>query len=584
MNRKFVFLFSLFLFSKQVQLFSQTSLLTSNIDTLTYAHRIGGPKIDSLDWIQTSLSNTLPSGANQSPWGRFGTDYSNFHSLFSQAYRIEKPINPRFSALPHVGFAYSFGSFSTQFLQAEYNQTFRKNNHLAIQFARNSMGEAIRNNAFKNNTLQINWVSDLKKYKQQTSVHSFQSERFLSGGISDLSIIESQGIEFAPIFKQNAKSNVRHIELSSQHYLALIGDSLKQSGLVYHGKLNTSNRIYTESDLLSTIYASIYIDSFQTRDQYQESNLKQSAGVFLNLNSFKTEILATYHYRGFQNLGTFKDTTELGLTCNTQLSMKNMKIKNLFHMYFVGAKGEFSEQIHIELPKFKTLNHSLNILLEHKLPTLFQRSYFSNNATWKTTDLKLQKNTQIAYRLNFGKNNLIELHSIFNTFSDKYQLINDVWRNDTLANWMHWCNAARINLSYKTLHFQPAIHFNYTNLNPNILPSVDLRARLFWNKKLFKAKKFDFIAGIDARYISSYSMMQYDTRFDLYRIDNVLNISTTPIVRFDFFTGFQLDEFRFYFKFENLDYFWNQKTLMEQQNFPLSPNVLRLGLTWDFFN
>ena len=52
----------------------------------------------------------------------------------------------------------------------------------------------------------------------------------------------------------------------------------------------------------------------------------------------------------------------------------------------------------------------------------------------------------------------------------------------------------------------------------------------------------------------------------------------------DFFTGIQIDEFRFYFKFENIDYFWNKQTNLQQIGYPISPTIIRLGFTWDFFN
>jgi hypothetical protein len=565
-------------------LMAQESALLSSIDTLKYSSRTGGRKLDSLDWIHTGISNMLPGGSFQAPWGRYGTDYENFHHLLNHFTRIEKSPKPVYAGLPHLGFAYSFGSFSTQFLQADYQQTFKKKNHLTIQFSRNSRGEALRNSSFKNNTLHAVWLSDLKKYTQQTEISSFNSERFLSGGISDLAVIEEQGIEFAPVFKSNAKSVSKVLDLSTQHYLSLTKDSLRKIGVTYHADLKTENRVFTETDVLSLIYPVINIDTFQTRDQFQESALQQTFGLFLKTSKLKSELLIGNRYRGFQNLGVFRDTMEWGATWNTSLMVKGVTVRNAFYLNLVGAKGEISEKLELSFQQNNFLKHAATFQYEQKLPSLFQRSYFANNAAWNLNVLELQKQTQVNYRLLVGKNELLEFKTSFASISDRYQLIQDTWRNDTLASWEQWCSSVRANLAYKSWHFQPAVYLNYTNFEAKILPTYDLRARLFWNKKLFKAKKFDFIVGLDARYQDAHAWMSYDSRFDVYRLDQVLVSTQQPLLRFDFFTGFQIDEFRFYFKFENIDYFWNNKTLQEQQSFPLSPNVLRLGLTWDFFN
>jgi hypothetical protein len=78
-------------------------------------------------------------------------------------------------------------------------------------------------------------------------------------------------------------------------------------------------------------------------------------------------------------------------------------------------------------------------------------------------------------------------------------------------------------------------------------------------------------------------MLNYDVSLDLYRLPNS-SIEHEAMFELDFFTAIQIDEFRFYFKFENIDYFWNKQTNLQQIGYPISPNLIRLGFTWDFFN
>ncbi len=50
------------------------------------------------------------------------------------------------------------------------------------------------------------------------------------------------------------------------------------------------------------------------------------------------------------------------------------------------------------------------------------------------------------------------------------------------------------------------------------------------------------------------------------------------------FTSVQIDEFRMYFKIENVDSFWSNRINSIAMGYPVAPSLMRLGLTWDFFN
>jgi hypothetical protein len=137
----------------------------------------------------------------------------------------------------------------------------------------------------------------------------------------------------------------------------------------------------------------------------------------------------------------------------------------------------------------------------------------------------------------------------------------------------------------KTFHFDPYLAFNLTSKNIHFVPMLDARLNLYWNKKLFKTKKFDFILGATVRYQTKYNLVAYNNLVDLYQFSSTASMFTfNPIVRLDIFTGFQIDNFRFFARYENIDSFWNKRQNFTTYKYPISQGVIHIGLTWDFFN
>ena len=135
--------------------------------------------------------------------------------------------------------------------------------------------------------------------------------------------------------------------------------------------------------------------------------------------------------------------------------------------------------------------------------------------------------------------------------------------------------------------FQPYIIVNQFSAALNYIPKIDFRTRIGFNKKLFTAKKMDFICAVDFVYQGSRKLMTYASDLDLYILkstNSTIQFTNSSLYKIDFFTGFQIDQFRFYIKIENLNYIWNKQDSFVYENIPLTPFLIRIGLTWDFFN
>lgn len=564
---------------------AQQNLLFLQSDTLYITERTGGTGIDSLDWYNTGNFVLSPGGPWNNPFGTNGSDYLDIVSYMQSQVQLRQPLRSKFIALPHLGFSYSFGSKSLQYLRAEYQQSFRGNTHLNVDYSRNSTGGEtgfMRNSSFANDAFRFLVDHHGKRYANLVYLNFIKATRGLSGGIRTDTLIETYGLEFTPVFKVNATSTMRSLQLGSQHHISFSADSLVKHGLVYKNKWSLRNRVYLENDSIFGIYDNVYIDSFSTRDQYQLARIDNAGGYFLKTKAFSVEALIQHGYWKFQNLGTHRDTSEVEFQAAAAYKLRNFRLTDAFSLNLAGALGEWKNELNAVLRQARW-DHTLRLVSSEALPDPFQRQYMGNNFRWQLQDLQTQGTTSVSYTIRnksrFGWTGQVGWKQLRNT----YFFINDTWRNDTLTDISLFSTSVRGTLTWKTLNWQPQVVLTSAPSNFSFIPQFDLRSKLFFNKKLFRARKLDFILGVDLRYQAAYRMLAYEPGLDLYRLPSQ-DVKHQPVLELDFFTGLQIDDFRFYFKFENIDYFWNPQRNLQQIGYPVVPAVLRLGLTWDFFN
>lgn len=564
---------------------AQQNVLFLSPDTLKITARTGGTAIDSLDWYHAGNFTLNPGGPSNNPFGNLGSDYLNTTIFFQNQLQLPRSLKSTFSSLPHLGFMYSFGSGALQYVHADYQQTFKSNTNLNIAYNRNVIAEGrgfVRNNSFTNDAFQFLINHRGKRYSNLIYLDYIKSQRNLSGGIRTDTLIEQFGLEFTPVFKENANSMNRNMQLGSQHLFALFGDSLMPHGFVYKNKWSIQNRVFLENDTIYGLYNQLNIDSNETRDQFQLARINNAAGYFFKAKSFKVEALIQHSYWRFQNLGVNRDTNEIEFAGNVGFNLGKIQLQNDFTFNLAGAVGEWSEKVSATL-KGEKLKQSFVFSTQANLPSPFLRQYFANNHNWKLNTLATQGKTMLDYQVNAPMWANLTVNFGFKQLKDNYFYIDSVWRNDTLNTINLFSLNLRSHLKWKAFHWQPQVVLTSNSSNFDYIPQFDLRSKFFFNKRLFKAKKLDFILGVDLRYQAAYRMMNYDVTLDLYQLTST-EVFHQPLLELDFFTGIQIDEFRFYFKFENIDYFWNEQTNLQQIGYPIAPNIIRLGFTWDFFN
>ena len=321
----------------------QTSFNTQNRDTLQFFHRTGGI-IDTFDLTYTFPLSTVPGGSLSK---RNSVTQLNFliesPSLFSST--LPKPTNKwKFSALPHIGFFYSFGTKGVQFLHTDYQQQFKNKSLLNIDINRSSASKGMaRQSDFAFQNFSIGYEYN-KKYISAILKGSYQQNAITqSGGLQFDSITIQQGLPFARAKKTTAKSFQKLALVDAQIKFNFLRDSSRTKfGLYTHHQYNVWNRTYSEkSDTLYQLYPEINLDSTTTNDQFQDAKLQNGAGLFFDRKNVSLAGGIFHRYWRFQNLGTNKDTNEISSEFILRIHKRKLNFNSTNYSNFVGAKNEY---------------------------------------------------------------------------------------------------------------------------------------------------------------------------------------------------------------------------------------------------
>ena len=548
-------------------------------DSIKFKYRTGG-EIDSLDMTYANNVSTFS-----------GTSLNSQNTLISNSFlqkrnglqNFREPFTYKaltYSSAPHLGFSYTFGSKGTQFLHFDYQYSISKNTLLNINYLRNSSNGFLRNSKYSDNYFDIQIRKNDKFYSYLFQSNYTNKLIGLNGGVTDFTLINSQGLEYVPVANTSAKSTIKLAEIKLQNYFNILNDSLNGFGITSKHRYSVTNREFSETNkILNSNY-----DSTQTRDQYRLASIETAGGVYFKSKSTKFDILLQHKYWDFQNLSKHRDTNEINITSTLDFKSNKFEFKNELNSNLIGAGGEWSNKMSF----FSTINKlklSATLQAEQKWPDAFQRFYYSNSNAYKLLNYNLQTRVYsiIDAKYQLSKNNYLQFQFSNSILKNNYFYLKNTWRNDTLS--IVSINSFKLSGSatFWKITIQPCISYNLTSSNFDYIPQTVFNTRMFFKKKMFKAKKLEGMYGIDFAYISNYRLLDYNYRMDVFTIDNQI-LKFQSMTNLSAFFGFSLGEFRFYTRVENIGYMWNNSANQIVVGYPIQKNIIRLGLTWDFFN
>lgn len=552
-------------------------------DTLTYFDRIGG-RLDSVDIANSKYASIFDGGREIR-----STNALHANTLLSDLHRhVFQPQNERdvlkFSALPHLGFAYSFGGQGSQYLRTEYQQAFSPRLLLNINYQRNSAAGYLRESQYSDNEVSLQLARQGTIYSFLLHGYFFGSDTEHPGGVVTDTLIEAFGLEYTPVYKQSSESKNKSGQVSWTNYFDLLKDSLNQLGIMSTHAYDILNREYRELDTLYGIYNEVNIDSVSTRDQYNLAAIENGVGFFWSkANRIYVDLSGAQRYWRFQNLGVNRDTMEYYLNSKQIISFGRLTLNNDLRANLSGAYNGVNDRLKAKY-RSKRIMGELDLTYSNLAPEVMDRRLYANNYSYDL--LPVEKNEYMATNL---KSVFILIDSLlrggltlsYNNVSSLYYFDGYNWRNDTLQSYSFGSVGLNLAFTWRSFNFRANAQYSFDP--EGYLPQTQEYTRIYLKGRLFKAKKLEAMVGVEQDYISAYRRRVYTTNADLF---NWLATSgeVPAMVNLHAFLNFGIDEFRFYFRFENIGYFWNDRTIQLIEGYPLTGTRLRVGLTWDFFN
>lgn len=565
--------------------FGQWTPSVFQLDTVKYSFRTGG-KLDSLDYSIGRTSGTQPGGSFEFPENvptvDFFTQYSGGNRQLTELRR--KPL--KFSALPHIGFAYTFGTQGTQVAKMNYQQVFSKKLLLNFDFTNDRGNGFLRNSNFKLNDLDFT----LAKKGEIWSFDLYARDRIMSGGLSGGIQNDADPDQFPLVFlgveKNNASSKMRTSNIDLINYFDFEKDSVRSFGVTTRHQLFIQGRTYFEEDTLFGLYNVINYDSLRTTDAYQWSETEHGIGAYLrNKNLFVSARIDEAYWK-YYNLGKDHDTLETNLNFDLKYKMGAWFYKNSSKLNLSGAGNEWQTRNELS-GNFNGIRLITLLDVEDRWPNPFQRFYWANNYNYllgQTIEKQFKINLENSLKFKLKDLDIDVRHSS-SILKDQYyfSVSEGKWSNDIFSTIQLHKLGVRGNWTYKILTIQPEYAFTFESGLNDLIPDHMVKLRTNIKGAIFKSKKMVAYIGAEMIWFSASRSMSFLPSIDTYIFTENGELNK-GMFNLHAFGGFQIDEFRFFVRFENIGYQWTPSSMELLQNYPIPSSQLRVGLSWDFFN
>jgi hypothetical protein len=581
---KYRVLFVLIAFSLGAQ--AQLELLP---DTVQFTQRTGGIQ-DTFDIANNPVPTAFDGGRNLSSFQALSSDQLFRDMTGYRLYQATSQSPLRYSSLPHLGFAYTFGSQGTQFLHLRYTQSFRFGINFNLDYDRSRGTGFLRITDFTSDDVRMRVQRDGQRYSMKFS-GGFQSYRFShAGGITtdptvDVDTLVGLGLEFVPV-RREASSETKLATAQFQNFVNFTSDSLNHFGLVTKHTFQIINRKYFENSLGEAYseYAMFNYDSSQTQDSWNNPSIANGAGVyFLNKTTgFYLDGVIQHRYWNSWDVRDLRDTSEIDLTSELRFQWKGVSLKNSLRFNLIGGFNGWEDRASAKYSSNR-LNISANALFSSLPADPIQRFYYGNHYDYELSAVNRQVWLKVGGRATFQvKDSVFALEARADLFSlpSVYVFNGADW---TLTDTLGTANSLQIggHLQWKFLHLRPAVVLS-TDKN-NYLPTLQGYSRAYVKGRLFKAKKLAAVIGVDVSYNNGFQVRNYVPSMDAFDWSGT-GVINPGMFNMHFFASLGIEQFRFYLRFENIGYFWNDRTIQEANGYPIAGTRIRIGISWDFFN
>jgi len=405
-------------------------------------------------------------------------------------------------------------------------------------------------------------------------------------------VSDSQAVNFSPellpVNKNDASSLLTNSKVCLTNSFSLFSDSLHVFGLEIKQFYENLKRSYFENSTIINSYDSIYFDSTQTSDTYTLKTFENQLGIFYKTPFLEFSTHAVLRNWNYANFDIKSDTTEFDINEQFQFKNKFFQLSNSSSLNLYGAKNTFRSFSEVN-SIFSGYKIAVNHTFIRSLPLVFQRYYSSNNVFYKLENFELQTHQKLKFAISkaLGKKFFSLDYSLI-SFNQNYFFNTSVskWQRD-LAISSAIIQQAKISseLHFSIFHIYPSYTFTRMDKSINFLPQHTFETRFLIKGGIFKAKKLKGMLGFDFIALSSYKSLMFNPQMGIYDFTVLSQTNmNSGMLNAGVFSGFEVDKFRFFLRWDNLAYLWANRMQTFIIGSPMPSTQIKIGLTWDFWN
>ncbi len=319
---------------------SQINDFSSSYDSLRSDYRIDGDMFE-LEQSSRFFDAAFMTPGQSSPFlsaAVFGTYGSKIHQFRT------KDIRHVVSALPHIGFSYTFGMQGAQRLVFEYHQVFKGGWVLNTRISNIKSIGYFRNMELGKTDFEATVSKKSDRYGISFTGRTSKLTRAWSGGVIDSSLLEVFAPLTVPVYKSECNSELKYFDLEASGYITWIDNEKYKLGVAHKINVNGENRVFNERDSLAGLYSTIYFDSTSTRDQYQIGRLENLSSIYFDNEHLTYSLGLSSTYWNYRNMNLFRDTMELNVVHDFHYRKKQLLFLHEASLNTIGASQTWSMQ------------------------------------------------------------------------------------------------------------------------------------------------------------------------------------------------------------------------------------------------
>lgn len=451
------------------------------------------------------------------------------------------------------------------------------------------------------------------EYDNQKAVEG-RPENAIIAGNEPKDSIRTQGERITVSNAQQADSLMAIEKKAAEDSLWYKTEYVPVTSFIHTLKFDNYKRLYTAHDVPDGYYANTFYDlandSINDNTRFYELNNTFAVALLEGFNKWAKAGLKAYvthnlrHYTLPDSIGGTNSYTDHSVYAGGQISKREGKTLHYNLAAEFGVAGADAGDMFLDanadlnVPLFgDTVTLEANAFLHRTTPAFYYSHYHSKHFWWDNNELERFTHSRISATLSSQKTRTaikVAFDNIKNYtyFGHAYNITEDYGRTANEVNVRQCPDGISLftaqlsqDLTFGPLNWETVLTYQKSSKQDILtVPALNVYTNLYLKFKIAKVLKCDF--GADMRLFTKYYAPDYAPGLGQFTIQeneaSRVKLGGYPIV--NVYANFHLKHTRFFIMMSHVNAGSGSREYFLTPHYPLNGRILRLGLSWNFFN